>query len=74
MLISVGALRDGPEGDGEIGKRTVRSGVSVAVVETVIRLNEIVYAPFYALFIVDPVALLIEQWNDGRIRAGHRSG
>lgn len=70
MLISVGALRDGPEGDGEIGKRTVRSGVSVAVVETVIRLNEIVYA----LFIVGPIALLIEQWADGRNRAGHRSG
>ena len=41
----------------------------VAALETVMRLNEIVYAPFYALFIVGPVALLVEQWWDARIRA-----
>jgi len=29
-------------------------------------MNEIVYAPFYALFIVGPVALLVEQWLDSR--------
>ena len=46
----------------------------VAALETVLRLNEVVYAPFYALFIVGPIALLIEQWHDGRNRAGHRSG
>ncbi len=32
----------------------------VAVVEMVLRLNEIIYAPFYALFLVGPVALAIE--------------
>jgi Na+-translocating ferredoxin:NAD+ oxidoreductase RnfD subunit len=38
----------------------------VAVLETVLRLNEVVYAPFYALFIVGPIAMLVEQWRDGR--------
>ena len=33
----------------------------VAVVEMVLRLNEVVYAPFYALFLVGPAALLIER-------------
>ncbi|QXD13757.1 RnfABCDGE type electron transport complex subunit D [Rhodocaloribacter litoris] len=33
---------------------------AVALVETVLRLAEVVHAPFYALFIVGPVALLIE--------------
>ena len=32
----------------------------VAVVEMVLRLNEVVYAPLYALFLVGPAALLIE--------------
>ena len=40
----------------------------VAALETVLRLNEIVYAPFYALFIVGPIALLIEQCLDTRGR------
>ncbi len=38
----------------------------VALVETVLRLEQVVYAPFYALFIVGPVALLIEMWLDSR--------
>ena len=38
----------------------------VALVETVLRLNEVVYAPYYALFVVGPVALLIELWLDAR--------
>jgi hypothetical protein len=38
----------------------------VAFVEMLMRLNEIVYAPFYALFIVGPAALLVEQWLDSR--------
>jgi enediyne biosynthesis protein E5 len=38
----------------------------VALVETILRLDQIVYAPFYALFIVGPVALLIEMWLDSR--------
>jgi Na+-translocating ferredoxin:NAD+ oxidoreductase RnfD subunit len=32
----------------------------VAFVEMVLRLNEVVYAPFYALFLVGPAAMLIE--------------
>ena len=38
----------------------------VALVEMVLRLNQIVYAPYYALFIVGPIALLIEMWLDSR--------
>jgi hypothetical protein len=38
----------------------------VALVETILRLQQVVYAPFYALFIVGPVALLIEMWLDSR--------
>jgi hypothetical protein len=38
----------------------------VAFVEMLLRLQEIVYAPFYALFIVGPVALLVEQWLESR--------
>ena len=41
----------------------------VAALETVMRLNEIVYAPFYALFIVGPIALLVEQWWNARLSA-----
>src|SRR5687768_17770499 len=36
----------------------------VAFVEMLLRLQEVVYAPFYALFIVGPIALLVEQWWD----------
>ncbi len=38
----------------------------VAFVELLLRLNEVVYAPFYALFIVGPIALLVEQWLERR--------
>jgi len=38
----------------------------VALVELVFRLNEVVYAPFYALCLVGPSALLIEMWLDAR--------
>jgi enediyne biosynthesis protein E5 len=54
-------------------KTTVRSKAGqcvvvflVAVAEMVMRLNQIVYAPFYALFLVGPPALLIEMWLDSR--------
>jgi hypothetical protein len=54
-------------------KTTVRSTsgqclvvVAVAFVEMLLRLNEVVYAPFYALFTVGPAALLVEQWLDSR--------
>jgi hypothetical protein len=39
---------------------------TVAIVETILRLNQIIYAPFYALFLVGPAALLIEQCLDSR--------
>jgi hypothetical protein len=48
-------------------KTTVRSKrgqcvvvVFVALVEMVLRLAEVIYAPFYALFLVGPAALLYE--------------
>lgn len=57
-------------------KTTVRSKTGqcavvflVAVAEMIMRLNQIVYAPFYALFLVGPCALLIQMWLDSR-RAG----
>ncbi len=33
---------------------------SIALLEMILRLNEAVYAPFYALFIIGPIALIIE--------------
>lgn len=38
----------------------------VAVVETVLRFFQSVYAPFYALFLVGPIANTIEIWMDSR--------
>jgi enediyne biosynthesis protein E5 len=38
----------------------------VALVEMVMRLNQVIYAPFYALFMVGPAALLIEMWLQSR--------
>ncbi len=39
---------------------------AVALVEMVLRLAEVVYAPFYALFMVGPSAMLIETWLESR--------
>ncbi len=36
--------------------------VLVAFVEMLFRLAEVIYAPFYALFLVGPAALLVEEW------------
>ncbi len=54
-------------------KTTVRSKTGqcivvflVAAAEMIMRLNQIVYAPFYALFLVGPSALLIQMWLDSR--------
>lgn len=33
---------------------------SIALLEMILRLNEAVYAPFYALFIIGPIALVVE--------------
>jgi enediyne biosynthesis protein E5 len=38
----------------------------VAFVEMLFRLAEVIYAPFYALFVVGPVALLVEMWWTSR--------
>jgi enediyne biosynthesis protein E5 len=38
----------------------------VAVAEMILRLEQVVYAPFYALFIVGPAAMLVEMWMDSR--------
>ncbi|MGI8732561.1 MAG: hypothetical protein ACR2LM_04570 [Pyrinomonadaceae bacterium] len=38
----------------------------VALAEMLLRLNHVIYAPLYALFIVGPAALLIEMWLDSR--------
>jgi enediyne biosynthesis protein E5 len=54
-------------------KTTVRSKrgqilvvIAVAAVETVFRLHQAVYAPFYALFLVGPTAMLLEMWMESR--------
>jgi enediyne biosynthesis protein E5 len=54
-------------------KTTVRSkrgqilvAFLIAVVETILRLDQVVYAPFYALFMVGPAALLTEMWLESR--------
>ena len=57
-------------------KTTVRSKFGqcvvvflVALVEMILRLNQILYAPFYALFIVGPMAMLVDIWAQDRVRA-----
>lgn len=42
---------------------------AVAAVEAVLRLLEVVHAPFYALFLVGPTALAIHRWRVGAGRA-----
>ena len=57
-------------------KTTVRSKTGqivvaflVAFVEFLVRLGESVYAPFYALFVVGPLAMLVELWWNARKQA-----
>jgi hypothetical protein len=40
----------------------------IALVEMILRLNEVLYAPFYALFIVGPLAMLVDSWAQHRAR------
>lgn len=54
-------------------KTTIRSKTGQCVVvflvalgEMLLRLNQVVYAPLYALFIVGPTAMLIETWLESR--------
>ena len=41
----------------------------VAVAEMILRLNEVVYAPFYALFLVGPASLIVEGLGGSRVPA-----
>ena len=43
--------------------------IAVAFVEMLLRLNDVIYAPFYALFLVGPAALLIEMAQGSGLRA-----
>jgi Na+-transporting NADH:ubiquinone oxidoreductase subunit NqrB len=54
-------------------KTTVRSkkgqagvALAVATVEMALRMNDVIYAPYYALFIVGPSALILEMWLERR--------
>lgn len=54
-------------------KTTVRSKMGqcivvifVALAEFLLRLDQSIYAPLYALFLVGPIAMLIETWRDSR--------
>jgi hypothetical protein len=62
-------------------KTTVRSRLGqcvvvfiVAFVEMLLRLREVLYAPFYALFIVGPIAMLVQIWLDERASRADRAG
>ena len=46
----------------------------VAAVEAVFRLMQFVHSPYYALFIVGPIANLIEIWQDERRKRAAGSG
>jgi Na+-transporting NADH:ubiquinone oxidoreductase subunit NqrB len=53
---------------------STRGGVAVVVlvafVEMLFRLGEVIYAPFYALFVIGPAALLAETWWTSRAASG----
>lgn len=40
--------------------------ILIAFVEMIFRINEAVYAPFYALFVVGPLAMAVELWWKGK--------
>jgi len=44
----------------------------VALVEALLRLNQVVNAPFYALFLVGPIPFIYELWRDGRPKTASR--
>lgn len=59
-------------------KTTVRSwrgqcvvAFLVAAVEMVMRLDQSIYAPLYALFVVGPIAMLVEMWWTSRRSSGN---
>src|SRR5262249_30202718 len=56
-------------------KTTVRSRawqsavvVIIALVEMLMRLNQVVSAPLYALCLVGPAAILVEVWAESRVK------
>jgi enediyne biosynthesis protein E5 len=51
-----------------VGTRRGRMIVAflIALAETILRLNQVVHAPYYALFIVGPSAMLFEMWWKSR--------
>ncbi len=54
------------EDDGPVKVLAMRRCRDRCLVEMILRLSHVVYAPFYALFLVGPAALLIEMWFDSR--------
>jgi len=61
-------------------KTTVRSksaqcvvAFCIALVEMLLRLNQVIYAPLYALFLVGPTAMLIDLWLESRRTAAARA-
>jgi Na+-translocating ferredoxin:NAD+ oxidoreductase RnfD subunit len=46
--------------------------ILVAFVEMLLRLAGVIYAPFYALFLVGPSAVLAEMWWNARVHPGRR--
>ncbi len=48
-------------------RRQCAVAVLVAVVETILRFNEIIYAPYYALFLVSPVTNALEIFWTARL-------
>ncbi len=57
-----------------LGSRNGRIAVAVlvGVVEMLLRLNEVVHAPYFALFLVGPTALALELWRQGPQGGGGR--
>ena len=45
----------------------------VALVEMLLRLNQVVHAPLYALFLVGPIAMLIEIWSHKKVQKPQES-
>ena len=48
-------------------RRRCAVAIMVAVVETGLRLGEVIHAPYYALFVVCPISNLLEIWWDSRL-------
>ena len=49
-----------------IGLIESATGIAVAAVEAFLRLERVVHAPYYALFLVGPAANVVEIWWNSR--------